>query len=263
MTNNKNILIHRDLRGVVTVTLNRPEIHNAFDEHMIQELLQAFQTLSKDTSVRMLVLKGAGKSFCAGGDLDWMRRLATYTDSENKQDALLLAQMMDALDRFPRPTIAVIQGASIGGGVGLTCCCDMVLAESSAYFSLSEVRLGLIPAVIGPYVLRAMGPRQVRRYFLSCEKISAPKAKELGLVHECLPKEEMDQALEALIQSCLEGAPVAQGQAKVLLHDLGKPMSLEDMMEYTAQAIADMRGAPEAKEGIAAFFNKQLPGWRQ
>lgn len=178
--------------GVATVTLNRPEVRNAFDEHLIAELTGLFQQLDQDGQVRVVVLAGNGKSFSAGADLNWMRRTAAYSKQENIKDALRLASMMRAVDKLSKPTVARVHGAAFGGGVGLIACCDIAIAAESAVFSFSEVRLGLLPAAIGPYALAAIGARNARRYFLSGERFCAEEAKRIGLVHEVVAAEELD-----------------------------------------------------------------------
>ena len=251
-----------DGRGVATVTLTRPEVHNAFNDRVIAELAATFARLAADEAVRVLVLTGAGASFSAGGDLDWMRSMTAYTEAENHRDALALAQMLDALDRFPKPTVARVNGAALGGGVGLVACCDIAVAADTAKFSLSEVRLGLIPATISPYVVRKIGESKARRYFLTAEVFEAADAEKLGLVHEVVPTAGMAEAADWFIKRLREGGPASQAAAKQLIARVaGAPLD-EALMEDTAQRIAHQRASPEGKEGTEAFLAKRNPSWR-
>ena len=256
------ILQSIDERGIATVTLNRPEIHNAFDDVLIARLTEVLQSLADDRTVRIVVLNAAGKSFSAGADLGWMRRVAAYTLAENIADAKGLATLMYTLDRLPKPTIAVVQGAAYGGGVGLAACCDIAIAAETATFCLSEVKLGIIPSVISPYVVRAIGLRQSRRYFQTAEVISAARAREIGLVHETVSASALGTALDAIIQALLLGAPGAQADAKSLafLND-ATPLD-EALLAETARRIAERRTTDEAKDGLGAFLEKRKPGWR-
>jgi|TARA_B100001123_G_C15204269_1_gene984612 methylglutaconyl-CoA hydratase len=253
--------LEKDDRGIARLTLNRPEVHNAFDDQLIAELDSALKDLSGEPTVRVLLLSGAGRSFSAGGDLNWMRRAADYSYEENRADADQLAVMMTALDRFPRPTIAVVNGAAFGGGVGLVAACDIAVASERAVFSLSEVRLGLIPAVISPFVVNAIGQRAARRYFLSGERFDAFTAHRVGLVHEVVPHDELPQRIDTLLDQLLAGGPSAQLTAKELLFRLRRGQDDEDPAVWTAQLIADVRATEEAHEGIDAFLNKRKPAW--
>jgi methylglutaconyl-CoA hydratase len=251
-----------DDRGVATLTLNRPDVHNAFDDDLIARLSEHLQFLAADRAVRVVVLNAAGKSFSAGADLDWMRRMSEYTSAENLEDAGRLAALMRLLDRLPKPTVAVVQGAAYGGGVGLAACCDVVLAAETAVFCLSEVRLGLTPATISPYVVRAIGARQARRYFTTAEIIPAGRAKEIGLVHEVVMGEALSAALETLLQALLSGAPGAQEDAKDLVFlNEARPLDAALIAE-TARRIAERRTTDEAREGFSAFLEKRKPAWR-
>jgi methylglutaconyl-CoA hydratase len=257
------LILQTDTRGVATLVLNRPERHNAFDDSLISELTEALLEISADESVRAVVLRGNGKSFSAGADLDWMRRVAGYTEADNRQDAAALALLMHTLDRMPKPTIALVQGAAYGGGVGLVACCDIAIAAGDAKFSLSEVRLGLIPAVISPYVVAAIGPRQARRYFQSAEVITATRAREIGLVHEVVEPDGLADAAEAVLAKLLEAAPGAQAQAKDLVVLCTSRQIDEALLAETGHRIAAQRASAEGREGVSAFLEKRLPAWRQ
>ncbi len=257
----RTIRLARRDDGVAVLTLARPEVHNAFDETMIAELTEALRGLGEDTSVRAVVLAADGRSFSAGADLDWMKRMAAYGPAENLADAEALAELMRVLDRLPKPTIARVQGAAFGGGVGLVACCDIAVAVPSAVFCLSEVRLGLIPAVISPYVVAAMGARAARRWFLTAERFDAAEALASGLVHRVTVAEDLDAAVEGLLAHLAAGAPGAQAAAKDLIFSVAdRPLS-RDVIADTARRIADLRSAPEGREGIAAFLEKRVAVW--
>lgn len=250
-----------DARGVATLTLNRPDRHNAFDDVLIAELTAALRRLGQQTDVRTVVLTGAGRSFSAGADLEWMRRMAGAPRAANLADAAALTRLMHTLDRLPKPTIALVQGAAYGGGVGLVACCDIALASDRANFCLSEVKLGIIPAAISPYVIQAIGGRQARRYFTTAEIIPAPRAKEIGLVHEVAPEAELGAVLDRVVAALQLGGPNAQAAAKELVflcegHPIDAGLSAE-----TAQRIAIRRASPEGREGLNAFLEKRPPNW--
>ena len=257
------LTLQTDARGVATLTLNRPEKHNAFDDRMITDLLQALDNIGKDKSVRVLVLRAAGKSFCAGADLDWMRRMADYDFAQNLADARRLAQLMYRLNRLHKPVIARVQGASYGGGVGLIACCDIAIASDNAIFSLSEVRLGLIPSVISPYLIAAIGSRAARRYFLSGERFDATRALQLSLVHEVVEPESLDARLEQCIDALLNSGPSAQAAAKELIEQVQGRAIDESLIEETARRIAEVRASDEAREGLTAFLEKRKPDWNR
>jgi len=255
------LILQTDARGVASLTLNRAEKHNAFDDTMIVDLLQVLDKIGDDNSIRVLVLRAAGKSFCAGADLDWMRRMADYDQGQNLADARQLARLMYRLNRLNKPVIALVQGPSFGGGVGLIACCDIAIASADAVFSLSEVRLGLIPSVISPYVITAIGSRAARRYFLSGERFDAGRALQLGLVHEVVEHEALDASLEQCIDALLISGPNAQAAAKELIqHVQGRDID-ETLIEETARRISSVRASEEAREGLSAFFQKRKPGW--
>jgi len=247
--------------GVAWLTLNRPEIHNAFDDQQIAELTAAFRELAQDDAVRVVVLTGAGRSFSAGADLNWMRRTSTYGEDENLRDANALAALMKALYELPQPTVARVNGAALGGGTGLVACCDVVLAGENALFGTTEVRLGIVPAVIGPYVVAAIGARQARRLMLTGERITAHEAARIGLVHEVVPAEQLDAAVERVVSQLLKGGPGAIAAAKRLVQDLANRPIDQDLIDGTARRIATLRTTSEAREGLGAFLEKRKPGW--
>jgi methylglutaconyl-CoA hydratase len=247
---------------VATVRLNRPDKHNAFDELLIAELTQAFRDLAGDTAVRVVVLAANGQSFSAGADLDWMKRMSAMGRAENERDAMALANLMEAIDHCPRPVVGVIQGAAFGGGVGIVACCDIAIATSSASFCLSEVRLGLIPAVISPYVAAAIGPRACRRYFLTAEKFDAATAAKLGLIHRVVEPEALEAARDETVKHLLNGGPAAQVAAKDLIRRVTGASIDEALRRDTATRIANARASAEGKEGIAAFLEKRKPNWQ-
>jgi methylglutaconyl-CoA hydratase len=251
-----------DARGIVTLTLNRPDRHNAFDDALIAELTAALERLAAQSGVRALVLASTGRSFSAGADLAWMRRMAGYSEAENQADAAALARMLHTLDRFPQQTLAVVQGNAYGGGVGLVACCDIAIASERASFCLTEVKLGLTPATISPYVVNAIGPRQARRYFTTAEVIPAARAQAIGLVHEVAPEAELDAACERVLDALLQGAPGAQGDAKALVFLCEGRRVDETLGQETSRRIAARRASAEGREGLAAFLNKRAPTWR-
>jgi|SRR5690606_5415949 len=246
--------------GIATFTLNRPEVHNAFDEALIAELTEAYTNAGADDSVRAIVLQARGVSFCAGGDLGWMRRMADYSAEENLQDARGLAALMQIVDECPKPTLARVQGNAFAGALGLLACSDIVVAVVDAQFAITEVRIGLIPAVISPYLVRAMGARQARRYFLTAERFSARQAEQLGLVHEVVVAENLDIAIGRHLRALTAAGPEALRATKRLLAGVDRPLCNE-VIDDTAARIAAIRATPEAREGIAAFFDKRKPAW--
>ena len=251
-----------ELNGpVATIWMNRPDLHNAFDETLITELTAACMALDDDADVRVVVLAGRGKSFSAGADLNWMKRAANNGLDDNLNDARALAHMLRTLAEMKKPTIARVQGAALGGGMGLAAACDIAVASTKAVFATSEVKFGIIPAVISPYVLRAIGPRQALRYFQSGERFSARRAYEIGLVNEVCERDDLDATLERLVEPLIAGAPQAQQAAKDLIEAIdGRPID-DDVSEETAQRIARQRATDEARDGIAAFLDKRTPSW--
>jgi len=256
------ILTQIDDRGVATLTMNRPEVHNAFDDRFIANLTEKLVSLEQNPAVRLVILAASGSSFSAGADLDWMKRMAGYSRDENLSDAMGLAGLMQQLNSLAKPTIALVQGAAYGGGVGLAACCDIVLATRRATFCLSEVKLGLIPAVISPYVLAAMGEKACRRYFLTAEPFAAAEAQRLGLVHEVVEDEEALLALaEKITVTLLRNSPQALTAAKELIAAVaGQPLT-SGLIADTAGRIAEQRSSKEGKEGLTAFLEKRKPDW--
>lgn len=248
-------------RGIATLTLNRPEVRNAFGAELIAELTEKIAACDLDPEVRVLVLRAAGQHFSAGADLNWMRSMKDLTRAENTVDARKLANLLEALDGCRKPLVGVCQGAAMGGGVGLLACCDIVLASEDAFFALSEVRIGLTPATISPYVIRAIGARQARRYFVSGERFDARRAQALGLVHEVVPVEALDSTLDALLDTLRAGGPEAQQAAKQLVKDVSPAPIDADLMEQLAERIASQRVGDEGQEGLAAFLEKRTPAW--
>lgn len=251
-----------DLRNDVgLVALNRPDLHNAFNETLIAELTMVLQALEADASVRAVVLTGHGKSFCAGADLNWMKKMSGYSQAENLADAQALALMLRTLNGLSKPTIACVRGAAFGGGVGLVACCDIAVAAQDAIFSLSEAKLGLIPATISPYVIEAIGARQARRYFLTAERFTAAEALRIGLVHEVVPAPELDNQINEILGALLVAGPMAQLECKALIRGVAhRPISPE-LINGTAEHIAAVRASPEGVEGIAAFLGKRPAAW--
>lgn len=256
-----NLLTSLAAEAVFTITLNRPDIHNAFDDKLIAELTQTLHTAAQNPDVRVVVLTGTGKSFSAGADLNWMRRMAAYTEEENYHDAMALGELMVTLNRLPKPTIARVNGAAYGGGVGLIACCDIAIGASEAQFALSEVKLGLIPAVISPYVVAAIGEKQSRRYFLTGERFSAAEAMALGLLNEVVSAEQLDMAVNRVAAVLLEAGPVAQAEAKDLITSVAHRPVTDSLIADTAERIAHVRISPEGQEGLAAFLDKRKPNW--
>ena len=256
-----DLLSQIDDTGVATLTMNRPEIHNAFDDRLIEALIAELGRLEADPRVRVLVLAASGKSFSAGADLSWMRRMADYSREENLQDALQLAELMRRLNGFRHPTIALVQGAAYGGGVGLVACCDMVIASHQASFCLSEVKLGLMPAVISPYVISAIGPRAARRYFLSAERFGAAEASRINLVHELVAPEELEAKGAEFCSQLLKNGPDAMAAAKELIAAVARGPIDQAMIHDTAERIANTRASAEGCEGLTAFLEKRNPSW--
>lgn len=248
--------------SVAEIRMNRPEKHNAFDETLIAELTAAFRNVGKDDGVRVVVLSAAGQSFSAGADLDWMKRMADQPRDANERDAMAMAGLMSAIDGCPKPVLGIVQGAAFGGGVGLAACCDIVIAASEASFCLSEVRLGLIPSVISPYVAAAIGARACRRYFLTAERFDAATAQRLGLAHEVVPQADLGAARDRMIGHLLKGGPVALVAAKDLIKRVGGARIDDALVRDTARVIADIRASDEGKEGLSAFLEKRKPNWQ-
>ncbi len=254
-----SVLLQTDGRGVATLTLNRADKHNAFDDAIIAELTEKLKLLDADAGVRVVVLTGAGKTFSAGGDLNWMRSMASFSEKENVDDALKLAELMETLDTLHKPTIARVNGPAYGGGVGLVACCDIAIANESAKFALTEVRLGLIPSVISPYVIAAIGAREARRYFLTAEVIEAKQAYDMGLVHEVVTPDILDETIGIIVTALLKGGPKAILTAKAFIAE--QAGDRRALRKKTAEIIAKLRVSPEGQEGLTAFLEKRSPGW--
>jgi methylglutaconyl-CoA hydratase len=248
--------------GRATLWLNRPERHNAFDDGLIAELSAALAALAADSAIRVLLLAGRGKSFSAGADLAWMKRMAGNTAAENEADAQKMAEMLHRLDSLPKPTVALVQGAAMGGGVGLVAACDIAIATEDAQFAFSEARLGLTPATISPYVIAAIGPRAARRYFLTAERFDARRALGLGLVSAVVPAADLAAAANKLADILCQNSPGAMAEAKRLIADVtGRPIDAALRYE-TAGRIARQRASAEGREGVAAFLEKRKPNWQ-
>jgi methylglutaconyl-CoA hydratase len=247
--------------GVAQVTMSRPAVFNAFDEAMIGELDAAFAQLGDDASVRVIVLAGEGKHFSAGADLQWMQRASTASQEWNLEDARRFAAMLARIEAVPKPTVARVQGAALGGGVGLACACDIAIAADNASFSVSEARFGILPAVIGPYLVNAVGRRQARRLALSTARIQAPEALSIGLVQQVATPERLDAAIDAVVAELLGGGPLAQREIKRLFAQLEVGPITAEVRELTARTISRVRGGDEAREGFAAFLGKRPAGW--
>ena len=247
--------------GVAQVTMSRPAVFNAFDEAMIAELDAAFARLQADASVRVIVLAGEGRHFSAGADLQWMQRASQATREWNLQDARKFAAMLARIEAAPKPTVARVQGAALGGGVGLACACDIAIAADDASFSVSEAKFGILPAVIGPYVTNAVGKRQARRLALTTARIGAAEALAMGLVQQVVPAAALDAAVDATVAQLLAGGPNAQREIKALFAQLAVGPITPEVRELTAQTIARVRGSDEAREGFAAFLAKRPPSW--
>jgi methylglutaconyl-CoA hydratase len=258
---NNHILSHIREDGVATVTLNRADVHNAFNDALIADMTGALRRLGADDKVRAVVLRAEGKSFSAGADLGWMQKMANYGHEENLRDASALAELMRTLNFLPKPTVARVQGAAFGGGVGLAACCDIAIASETAAFSLSEVRLGLIPAVISPYVVAAIGERSARRYFLTAERFDAAEALRIGLVHQVVPAREIDAAVDAILARLSQGGPAAQRATKDLIFAVAHRPVDAALIHDTAQRIANIRASSEGREGLAGFLEKRKPAW--
>ena len=253
--------LQRDGR-VARVYLDRPEVRNAFNAEVIAELTEAFRTLGADSGLRAIVLGGHGKAFCAGADLNWMRAMADYSWEQNRADALALAEMLWTIYSCPLPVVGRIQGDCFAGGVGLAACCDVLVAVDGASFCLSEARLGLLPATIGPYVVRALGEQAARRYFVSAERFSTAEAHRLGFVHELCAAEALDARVDAIVAALVANGPQAVKASKRLVQDLaGQPITTA-LRDDTARRIADIRASDEGKEGVQSFLHKREPTWR-
>lgn len=256
------ILLDRE-NGVATLAIHRPAIHNAFDDELIEVLTGELRLLADDPAVRAVVLTGEGASFSAGADLKWMRRMAAASEKDNRRDARKLAKLMRTLHYLPKPTIARVNGSAFGGGVGLVACCDIAIASKEAKFGLTEVRLGLVPAAISPYVIEAIGARQARRFFLTGELFDAETAQRIGLVHQVVAAKQLDAAVDAQLALLRAAGPVAVAEAKALIHRVQHPdfKRQRELDEDNADLIARLRVSPEGQEGLGAFLGKRKPLW--
>jgi methylglutaconyl-CoA hydratase len=249
--------------GVARLTLDRPEIRNAFDDALIAELTQALRGLDADDKVRAVVLAGNGPAFCAGADLNWMKRMAGYTYEQNLADARALATMLKTLDRMSKPAIARVHGPAFAGGVGLVAACDIAVGVPEAKFCLSEAKLGLSPATISPYVVRCMGERMARRYFLTAEVFDGIEAHRIGLLSMVSPSEKLDGEIEEMLEHLVQGGPQALFKIKDLIHSVSSKPIDDALIEDTAKRIAEIRVSPEGREGIASFLEKRKPAWKR
>ncbi|MEP6918378.1 MAG: enoyl-CoA hydratase-related protein [Acidobacteriota bacterium] len=254
-----SIIISRD-GSTLRITLNRPELRNAFDEEVIASITSAANAAAEDATVRAVVLAGAGKAFCAGADLGWMSKAIAYTHRENLADAEDLARMLERLNTLPVPLIGRVHGAALGGGVGLAAVCDIVVAAEDAVFALSEVKLGILPAVISPYVVRKIGESAARELFLTGSRFSARRAREIGLVHEVVPDAQLDEAIERRLAEVRSSGPLAVAAAKALIREIGSK-NPSDVIGFTTNSIAEQRVSPEGQEGMRAFLEKRKPRW--
>ncbi len=244
-----------------TLTLTRAELRNAFNDEVIAELTQAFTELGAREDVRAIVLAAEGPAFCAGADLNWMRRMADYDREQNLADAARLAEMLRVIYHCPKPVVARVQGDVYAGGMGLVACCDIAISADSAHYCLSETRLGLVPATISPYVMRAMGPRAAHRYCLSAERFDAAEAHRIGFVHEVVPAEQLDSRVDAVVKALLNASPAAVRACKRLLQDVAQREIDAALIASTVEAIADIRASTEGREGVQAFLQKRQPSW--
>lgn len=262
-TLNNKVLLEVNEQGIATVTLNNPDKHNAFDDEIIKQLTDIFVHISKREDISIMVLASNGKSFSAGADLAWMKRMASYSYEENLKDANALAKMLETLNFLPQTTIAKIQGAAFGGAVGLASCCDIVIASTKASFCLSEVKLGLIPATISPYVVGAIGLKASRRYFQTAERFFSDKAQHLGLVDEVVEPDELTNKVNAMIEILLANGSQARRQAKKLSQDVAFKTIDDALLKDTSERIAAIRISNEGQEGLSAFFEKRSPNWQK
>jgi len=254
--------LHRE-GAVARLRLERPEVHNAFDDGLVAALTRALESLADADEVRVVLLEGAGASFSAGADLNWMRGMVAAGEAENRADALALARLMRTLDTLPKPTIARVHGAAFGGGVGLVACCDIAIGTPEAKFGLTESRLGLLPAVISPYVIAAMGARQARRYFATAEIFDAAEALRVGLLHQVVAAGDLDAAVQRQVDLLVKAAPLAAAQAKSLVRRVASGGDGESIDMANAELIARLRVSPEGQEGLSAFLDKRKPAWTQ
>lgn len=257
----QSVIYSVDDKNIATVTLNRADKHNAFNDEMIIELTRLFKKAGEDENVRALILRAEGKSFSAGADLNWMKKMASYTEAQNESDALALATMLQTLYKMPKPTIARVQGAAFGGAVGLIACCDIAIGSKLSKFCLSEVKIGLIPATISPYVVEAMGARVCRRYFQTAEVFSARRARRLGLLSESVTEDELDSTIDDILSNILKNGPQAVAKAKDLVQWVSTQDIDDALLAKTSKLIAQVRTSDEGQEGLSAFLEKRSASW--
>jgi methylglutaconyl-CoA hydratase len=245
---------------VARVTFTRPEIHNAFNDIMLRELLDAYGKIARNPDVRVVVVTGEGKSFCAGADLNWMKRVVDYSYEENLNESLELAECMYRMYSCPKPTIARVNGAAIGGGTGFVAVCDFAIAAETAKFSFSEVKIGVVPACISPFVIKKIGEGKCREFFLTGERLTADRVLEAGLVNRVVPLKELDETVDGYVEMLLSSGPEALTMCKELIEKVSG-MDIENAKRYTAEVIASLRMSPEGQEGMAAFLEKRRPNW--
>ncbi len=253
-------ILYEKQEQVVWLTFNRPKVHNAFNARLIEEMTEAVKRINKDNSVRVVVLTGKGKSFCAGADLNWLKEIVGYSFNQNLEESRALADVLHDLYELPKPTIAMVNGAAIGGGTGFLSACDIALSAEEASFGLSEVKIGLVPAAISPYVIRKIGESRAREYFLTGKRISARKAQEIGLVNDVVPLEKLKESIDRLIDNLLTSGPEAMASCKKLIMRTSHAR-IEDVKEFTANMIAGLRVSKEGQEGMASFLEKRKPNW--
>jgi methylglutaconyl-CoA hydratase len=255
------LLSTQDPRGVAWITLNRPQQHNALNRELVQTFTRELRRLGERPDARAIVLSAAGESFCAGADIQEMRSLADASFDDNEATALDFAELVYTLDTLPKPTVTLVNGSAYGGGVGLVACCDVAIATPRARFCMSEVKLGIIPAIISPFVIRAIGLRQARRFILTAEQITAAQAFDIGLVHAVAAEAEISLALESVLGLVLQGAPAAQAEAKAFLAHCSQRQIDEHLMRDAAHRLATVRTSPQGREGLSAFLEKRAPSW--
>lgn len=260
MNTSKELLVEQTAHGVMTITMNRPEVHNAFDDHQVERLKTTLQSAEEDPAIRVVILASNGKSFSAGGDINYMRRMSSNSYAENLDDASKLAALMETLNFLSKPTIARVQGAAMGGGVGLVSCCDYAVASTTAKFALSEVKLGMLPATIAPYVVNSIGEKAARRLFMSAQPIDANQALALGLLSDVVDERRLDDTISSLAKALINNAPNAIRLAKELAINIAREQGNTDIKQ-TAKLIADVRDSDEGREGLNAFLEKRRPNW--
>jgi len=253
-------ILYERCEQVAWVTFNRPKVHNAFNKKQIEELTEVFQRVKDDKAIKIVVLTGKGKSFCAGADLNWLREIVGYSFKQNLEESMALADVLHLLYELPKPTIAMVNGTAIGGGTGFLSACDIAVASEEAIFGLSEVKIGLVPAAISPYVIRKIGESKAREYFLTGKRILARKAQEIGLVNEVVPLKKLKESVDLLIKSLLTSGPEAMASCKELISRTSHAR-IKDVKEFTANMIAALRVSEEGQEGMASFLEKRKPNW--